>query len=424
MKRGCKVRWRCSNMSNDTQPEIRFPGSTEDWELRKLGEILVLLKDGTHGTHKDVDEGMYLLSAKNIKNGKINIDESDRIISEDEYKSIHKNFNLEKGDVLLTIVGSIVEAAVLENPFKLTFQRSVAYLRPNGTLTSQFLYTTIMSTKFQRELKKRQVVSAQPGIYLGDLSMIPIELPCMEEQQKIGTFFKQLDDTITLHQRKLDLLKETKKGFLQKMFPKNGAKVPEIRFPGFTGDWEQRKLGDVLTVSKEKNKSNSYSKEQILSVSREVGTVNQIEYQGRSFAGADISGYKIVYPGQLIYTKSPLKGAPYGIFQLVTEEGIVSPLYAVYNSTEQALASFIGLQLKSDNIATHYLSPLVSKGAKNTINITDEGALDGRVTYPTITEQQKIVAFFKQLENTITLHQRKLDLLKETKKGFLQKMFV
>ena len=424
MKRGCKVRWRCSNMSNDTQPEIRFPGFTEDWELRKLGEILVLLKDGTHGTHKDVDEGMYLLSAKNIKNGKINIDESDRIISEDEYKSIHKNFNLEKGDVLLTIVGSIGEAAVLENPFKLTFQRSVAYLRPNGTLTSQFLYTTIMSTKFQRELKKRQVVSAQPGIYLGDLSMIPIELPCMEEQQKIGTFFKQLDDTITLHQRKLDLLKETKKGFLQKMFPKNGAKVPEIRFPGFTGDWEQRKLGDVLTVSKEKNKSNSYSKEQILSVSREVGTVNQIEYQGRSFAGADISGYKIVYPGQLIYTKSPLKGAPYGIFQLVTEEGIVSPLYAVYNSTEQALASFIGLQLKSDNIATHYLSPLVSKGAKNTINITDEGALDGRVTYPTITEQQKIVAFFKQLENTITLHQRKLDLLKETKKGFLQKMFV
>ncbi|MCV3167699.1 restriction endonuclease subunit S, partial [Enterococcus faecium] len=213
-------------MSNDTQPEIRFPGFTEDWELRKLGEILVLLKDGTHGTHKDVDEGMYLLSAKNIKNGKINIDESDRIISEDEYKSIHKNFNLEKGDVLLTIVGSIGEAAVLENPFKLTFQRSVAYLRPNGTLTSQFLYTTIMSTKFQRELKKRQVVSAQPGIYLGDLSMIPIELPCMEEQQKIGTFFKQLDDTITLHQRKLDLLKETKKGFLQKMFPKNGAKVP------------------------------------------------------------------------------------------------------------------------------------------------------------------------------------------------------
>ena len=202
-------------------PEIRFSGFTEDWEERKLGDVLVLLKDGTHVTHKDVDEGMYLLSAKNIKNGKINIDESDRIISEDEYKSIHKNFNLEKGDVLLTIVGSIGEAAVLENPFKLTFQRSVAYLRPNGTLTSQFLYTTIMSTKFQRELKKRQVVSAQPGIYLGDLSMIPIELLCMEEQQKIGTFFKQLDDTITLHQRKLDLLKEMKKGFLQKMFTEN-----------------------------------------------------------------------------------------------------------------------------------------------------------------------------------------------------------
>lgn len=199
-------------------PEIRFPGFTEDWEQSKLGETLALLKDGTHGTHKDVDEGIYLLSAKNIKNGQINIDESDRIISEDEYKSIHKNFNLEKGDVLLTIVGSIGETAVLEDPSKLTFQRSVAYLRPDGTLTSQFLYTTIMTTKFQRELKKRQVVSAQPGIYLGDLSVIPIELPCMQEQKKISTFFKSLDNTIALHQRKLDLLKETKKGFLQKMF--------------------------------------------------------------------------------------------------------------------------------------------------------------------------------------------------------------
>lgn len=237
-------------MKNKLIPEIRFERFTDDWEQRKLGETLALLKDGTHGTHTDVGEGIYLLSAKNIKNGQINIDESDRIISEDEYKSIHKNFNLEKGDVLLTIVGSIGEVAILENPSKLTFQRSVAYLRPDGTLTSQFLYTTIMSAKFQRELKKRQVVSAQPGIYLGDLSVIPIELPCMEEQKKIGAFFKQLDDSITLQQRKLELLKDQKKSFLQRMFPKNESNKPEIRFAGFTDDWEQRKVGEFLEESK------------------------------------------------------------------------------------------------------------------------------------------------------------------------------
>ena len=187
--------------------------------------------------------------------------------------------------------------------------------------------------------------------------------------------------------------------------------------------WEQRRLGDLLKVSKERNNKNEYTKEQVLSVSREVGTVNQIEYQGRSFAGADISGYKVVHLGQMIYTKSPLKDAPYGIFQNVTVEGIVSPLYAVYNSTDKALASFIGLQLKDDNLATHYLSPLVSKGAKNTINVTDEGALGGIVFHPSIAEQQEIIDFFTALDHLITLHQRECDLIVKTKKSYLQKMF-
>ena len=204
----------------------------------------------------------------------------------------------------------------------------------------------------------------------------------------------------------------------------NDKKIPEIRFSGFTDAWEQRRLGDLLKVSKERNNKNEYTKEQVLSASREVGTVNQIEYQGRSFAGADISGYKVVHLGQMIYTKSPLKDAPYGIFQNVTVEGIVSSLYAVYNSTDKALASFIGLQLKDDNLATHYLSPLVSKGAKNTINVTDEGALGGIVFHPSIAEQQEIIDFFTALDHLITLHQRELDSLKDMKKSLLQQMFI
>lgn len=408
MKRGCKVRWRCSNMSNDTQPEIRFPGFTEDWELRKLGEILVLLKDGTHGTHKDVDEGMYLLSAKNIKNGKINIDESDRIISEDEYKSIHKNFNLEKGDVLLTIVGSIGEAAVLENPFKLTFQRSVAYLRPNGTLTSQFLYTTIMSTKFQRELKKRQVVSAQPGIYLGDLSMIPIELPCMEEQQKIGTFFKQLDDTITLHQRKLDLLKETKKGFLQKMFPKNGAKVPEVRFPGFTEAWEERKVGEIFKVTRG----------QVLAATETSESITE----------------KNIYPVYSSQTKNDGLMGYYSDYLFDTaitwttdgaNAGTVNYRNGKFYST-----NVNGVLLSDKGYANKAVAEIINRIAWKHVSKVGNPKLMNNVmseiiiTIPSVEEQETISRFFTQLDSTITLHERELDLLKETKKGFLQKMFV
>lgn len=404
-------------MSNNTQPEIRFPGFTEDWEQRKAKELFIPKAE------KNQPELPVLSVTQDhgvVYREQVGIDIKYDKATLKNYKVIHQ------GDFVISL-RSFQGGFELSDKLGITSPAYTIFVPKNMDSQDNLFWKTKFKTFTFIESLKTVTFGIRDGksISFSEFGDLKLFFPKnIEEQQKIGAFFKQLDDTIALHQRKLDLLKETKKGFLQKMFPKNGAKVPEIRFPGFTGDWEQRKLGDVLTVSKEKNKSNSYSKEQILSVSREVGTVNQIEYQGRSFAGADISGYKIVYPGQLIYTKSPLKGAPYGIFQLVTEEGIVSPLYAVYNSTEQALASFIGLQLKSDNIATHYLSPLVSKGAKNTINITDEGALDGRVTYPTITEQQKIVAFFKQLENTITLHQRKLDLLKETKKGFLQKMFV
>ena len=184
-------------------PEIRFKGFTEAWEQRKLGEVLSILKDGTHGTHQDAEEGPYLLSAKNIKNGQIIIDDSsDRKISEDEFNQIHTKFTLENGDILLTIVGSIGESAILENAGKFTFQRSVAFLRPSEEMTSRFLKTEIESVQFQKELNDRKSQSAQPGVYLGDLSKIPIYITSKEEQKKIGEYFSNLDHLITLHQRK------------------------------------------------------------------------------------------------------------------------------------------------------------------------------------------------------------------------------
>lgn len=204
---------------------------------------------------------------------------------------------------------------------------------------------------------------------------------------------------------------------------KEGKKAPKLRFKGFTDDWEQRKLKDVLDISKTKNKAQQYGKVDVLSVSREVGTVNQIKYQGRSFAGSDLSNYKVVQGGELIYTKSPLKGAPYGIFQVATIKGIISPLYAVYTSTDKAYTPFVATALKNDNIATHYLTPLVTKGAKNTINVTDEGALEGKIQFPSILEQKQIFIFFKQLDDIIALHEEKKRQLELLKSALLQKMF-
>ena len=200
-------------------PEIRFEGFTEAWEQRKLKEVLSFLKDGTHGTHADTVDGPLLLSAKNIKDGTIRWDEADRRISQDEYEKIHSKFSLKKGDVLLTIVGSIGETAILKDPEGITFQRSVAFLRPNEYISSDFLYAKIQTPAFQKDLESRKSTSAQPGIYLGDLAEIPVEYaPSLEEQIKIGEYFWQLDHLITLHQQKCEELKKIKKFMLQKMF--------------------------------------------------------------------------------------------------------------------------------------------------------------------------------------------------------------
>ena len=205
--------------NGEKNPEIRFEGFTDDWEQRKLRENLSFLKDGTHGTHKDVEDGPLLLSAKNIKNGTVQWDESDRRISEDEFKSIHANFKLKEGDVLLTIVGSIGETAILNNSEGITFQRSVAFLRPASKIISEFLYSEIQGYKFQKELNERKSTSAQPGIYLSDLGEIPISYPInMDEQVAIGHYFTNIDHLIALHQRKCEKLKELKKYMLRNMF--------------------------------------------------------------------------------------------------------------------------------------------------------------------------------------------------------------
>lgn len=172
--------------------------------------------------------------------------------------------------------------------------------------------------------------------------------------------------------------------------------------------WKKEKLKNVLKISNERNKNNLFSKNDVISVSREAGTVNQIEYQGRSFAGNDISNYKVIKPGDLIYTKSPLKDAPYGIFQEATIIGIVSPLYAVYKSTDRVFAPFVAMLLKNDSNSTQYLSPLVSKGAKNTINISDAGALDGNLFFQKLKNKRNFIYSIQKLIKQLSFIKRNL----------------
>ena len=199
---------------------------------------------------------------------------------------------------------------------------------------------------------------------------------------------------------------------------------PKIRFKGFTKDWEQRKLSDVLDIVTKRN-GEKYGKEEVLSVSDEYGCINQIKFQGRSFAGEDISNYKIVDTGDIIYTRSPLKSKPYGIIKVVGDEiGIVSPLYIVNKVKEGNNSQFIYRVFDSPEKTNKYLSPLVRKGAKNTMNISNDEWLSGKIDVaPSYEEQYQIGLYFDHLDHLITLHQRKCEQTKKLKKYMLQKMF-
>ncbi|WP_396425370.1 restriction endonuclease subunit S [Lactococcus cremoris] len=202
-------------------------------------------------------------------------------------------------------------------------------------------------------------------------------------------------------------------------------KVPELRFKGFTDDWEERKLKELFQPSKNKNNNGLYNQKDILAASLGTELIPKRTFFGLKSTKESVKNYRIVKTGDLIYTKSPIKGFPNGIIRSNKGNvGIVPPLYCVYTLQKDINSSIIQFYFEDKNRLDFYLFPLVNVGARNNVNITDLEFLEGKVTIPkSYEEQSKIVQFMEQLNRTIALHQRKLDLLKEQKKGYLQKMF-
>ena len=202
-------------------------------------------------------------------------------------------------------------------------------------------------------------------------------------------------------------------------------KSPQLRFEGFTDDWVQRKLKELFQPSKNKNNNGLYNQKDILAASLGTELIPKRTFFGLKSTKESVKNYRIVKTGDLIYTKSPIKGFPNGIIRSNKGNvGIVPPLYCVYTLQKDINSSIIQLYFEDKNRLDLYLFPLVNVGARNNVNITDLEFLEGKVTIPkSYEEQSKIVQFMEQLNRTIDLHQRKLDLLKEQKKGYLQKMF-
>ncbi|KAB5715880.1 restriction endonuclease subunit S [Bifidobacterium adolescentis] len=396
-------------------PQIRFTGFTDPWEQRKLGELF------EEHSEKDRDDLPALTIIQG--GGTVHRDESNRNLQFDR-NSLSNYKVVDTGDFIVhlrSFEGGLEKATCcgLVSPAYHIFR--------GKNVDSDFYYLYFRSKRFIDADLKPHVYGIRDGRSIDIEGMKTIFIPWtnLAEQRRIGAFFDRLDSLITLHQRKYDKLCVLKKSMLDKMFPKGGSLYPEIRFAGFTDPWEQRKLEDYVVVSTAKNVDGRFNKEDVLSVSGEYGIVNQIAFQGRSFAGSSVLNYGIVNTGDIVYTKSPLNSNPYGIIKVNKGiPGIVSTLYAVYRPQDNVHTNFIQVYFEQHERMNNYMHPLVNKGAKNDMKVTAENALKGVVTFPSREEQVIISEFFDRLDSLITLHQRKLELLRNIKKSMLDEMFV
>ena len=398
-------------MSNKV-PQLRFNGYSDAWEERKLGDLGDILRKSIDPQLTPSREFVEY-SMPSYDRGK----RPNRVLGESMQSTRLKI----SGTVLLInklnvrqrriwFVKKAPENAVASGEF-VPFQ--------SFEIDLSFLHQLFLSDKTTSELQSISsgTSNSQKRVTPSDLLHYPICIPTTKgEQVVVGRFLSSIDNLITLHQRKLDLLKEQKKGYLQKMFPKNGAKVPELRFAGLADAWEQRKLGDLADFNPKSVLPETFEYVDLESV---VGT-DIISHRLEHKDSAPSRAQRLAQKGDVFYQTVRPYQKNNCIFDKLDNDWVFSTGYAQLRPKKD---SYFLLVLLQNNSFMRKVLDRCTGTSYPAINSKDLAQIKVSIS-DSIDEQQKIGSFFKQLDDTIALHQRKLDLLKEQKKGFLQKMFV
>ena len=397
-------------------PSIRFAGFTDPWEQRELVDIAEIVGGGTPDTNNsnywDGDIDWY---APAELGNNIYAESSTRKITQAGFDSCSTKMLPADKTILFTSRAGIGNTAILRHSACTNqgFQSLVI-----GDADVYFVYS--MSERIKKWAEEKASGSTFLEISGRQLETMPVNLPSLVEQQAIGSFFSHLDDLITLHQRKYDKLVIFKKTMLEKMFPKDGESVPEIRFAGFTDPWEQRKFVDFVEASGIRNKDNlqleSYS------VSNDRGFVPQDEQfeNGGTMRDADKTAYWIVEPGSFAYNPARINVGSIG-YQSTRKNVIVSSLYEVFKTDHSCDDRFLWHWFKS-SLFTKQIEMLQEGGVR--LYFFFDKLQKSEIWMPNVDEQRIIGQQFDQLDSLITLHQRKLELLRNIKKSLLDKMFV
>lgn len=400
-------------MEKTKRPAIRFKGFTDEWQQCKLSD-LVDVYDGVHQTPDYKDRGIMFLSVENIDTLK-----SNKFIS---LEAFQRDYNVypQKGDVLMTRIGDVGTPNVVETEEKVAFYVSLALLKPKY-VDSYFLCNLIQSPFFQKRLKDRTLVTAVPQkINKEDIGKVELILSTVpDEQNKIGCFFKKLDNIIKLHQRKYDKLQNIKKACLEKMFPKNDSNVPEIRFKGFTDKWERYKFGDLYEKVSRKNDL-SYGIDKIISVAN-------MYFKCDSYItdSSYLLTYNIFEVGDIAFEGNKSMNFAHGRFvENTIGNGIVSHVFDVFKpKMDRYDLIFWKYAINNERIMRNILLRCTKSSTMMT-NLVASDFLKETFLVPCYEEQKLIGSFLNNLDNLINLYHSKLEKLQNIKNACLEKMFV
>jgi len=411
-------------MNEKKTPRIRFKGFTDDWEQRKFGDENDLLTGYPFESEKYVEEGITLIRGMNVKRGYLDL--SDENCMKWSSSEGLESYLLEDGDILIQMDGALIGksyARIAQNQLPALLVQRVTRARTKKDIAnSDFMYQTIQRN-FLSYIKMNKTETAVPHLSLNDIRDFIIMVPSLAEQIKIGEYFTNIDNLITLHQRKYEKLQIIKKSMLENCFPKNGEKVPRIRFAGFTGDWEQRKLS---SIAEEVTRTAPESTAPVMMITANNGFIEQSDRYAFNNAGESLKKYILLEKGEMAYNHGASKLRPYGsCFALTTAESARIPFVYHCFSVGDNDPEFVSMELNGSHVENQ-LRRIVSSGARmdGLLNISYEEYASVEFMMPSIPEQHTLADYFRQLDILITLHQSKLEKLLKIKKSLLERMFV
>ena len=413
-------------MAKNTKPAIRFKGFTDAWEQRKLGEVAENFEYGLNAAAKEFDGVNKYIRITDIDDESHQFNKED-LTSPDTNLEIAERYKLEKGDILFARTGASVGKSYIyrESDGLVYYAGFLIRGKIKEGFDTEFVFQNTLTEEYKNYIRITSQRSGQPGVNAQEYQEYSFKVPHYAEQKQIGMLFKNLDHLITLHQRKYDSLVNVKKAMLEKMFPKNGETVPEIRFKGFTDAWEQRKFSDLVQI--ERGGSPRPIDDFITSKPNGLNWVkigdapsqgNYITQTAEKIKPEGLTKTREVHPGDLILSNSMSFGKPY----IMAINGCIHDGWLLIRDMQKRFdLQFLCVLLGSPQMLIQYHS-LAAGSTVNNLNKDLVGSTE--VTVPYKEEQSQIGEYFKYLDNLITLHQRKLEKLKNIKKSCLEKMFV